>query len=158
MSPGIWHGRSVAPSVPDKLNQLRHLAFLRDAAGVERHMDRHRALLAPKFDAVLAALERRLSGSGLARWSRPEGGYFISVDVLPGTASRVVALAKSAGVALTPAGATWPLGHDPHDATLRLAPSFPSLGEVEAAAEGIAICIALAGLEKRHARAAETVG
>ena len=143
---------------PDKLNQLRHLAFLRDAAGVERHMDRHRTLLAPKFDAVLAALERRLAGTGLARWSRPEGGYFISVDVLPGTASRVVALAKAAGLALTPAGATWPFGHDPEDANLRLAPSFPSLGDVTAAAEGIAVCIALAGLEKRYARTAETVG
>ena len=155
-----WYlARAVRRTIgPDKLNQLRHLAFLRDAAGVERHMDRHRALLAPKFDAVLAALEQRLSGSGLARWSRPEGGYFISVDVLPGTASRVVALAKAAGLALTPAGATWPLGHDPDDAHLRLAPSFPSLGEVAAAAEGIAICIALAGLEKRHARVAETVG
>ena len=155
-----WYlARAVRRTIgPDKLNQLRHLAFLRDAAGVARHMDRHRALLAPKFDAVLEALERRLSGSGLARWSRPEGGYFISVDVVPGTASRVVALAKGAGLALTPAGATWPLGHDPDDANLRLAPSFPSLGEVAAAAEGIAICIALAGLEKRHLRTAETVG
>ena len=155
-----WYlARAVRRTIgPDKLNQLRHLAFLRDAEGVERHMDRHRALLAPKFDAVLAALERRLAGPGLARWSRPEGGYFISVDVLPGTASRVVALAKAAGLALTPAGATWPLGHDPDDANLRLAPSFPSLGEVAAAAEGIAICIAVAGLEKRHARVAETVG
>ncbi len=143
---------------PDKLNQLRHLAFLRDAATVERHMDRHRALLAPKFDAVLAALDRRLSGTGLARWSRPEGGYFISVDVVPGTASRVVELAKAAGLSLTPAGATWPLGHDPDDANLRLAPSFPSLGEVTAAAEGIAVCIAFAGLEKRHARVAEIGG
>ena len=155
-----WYlARAVRRTIgPDKLNQLRHLAFLRDADGVERHMDRHRALLAPKFDAVLEALERRLSGTGLARWSRPEGGYFISLDVLPGTASRVVALAKAAGLALTPAGATWPLGQDPHDANLRLAPSFPSLGDVAAAAEGIAICIALAGLEKRQARAAETVG
>ncbi len=153
-----WYlARAVRRTIgPDKLNQLRHLAFLRDAVGVERHMDRHRALLAPKFDAVLEALERRLSGSGLARWSRPEGGYFISVDVLPGTASRVVALAKAAGLALTPAGATWPLGHDPEDTNLRLAPSFPSLGAVTAAAEGIAICIALAGVEKRHAGAAET--
>ncbi len=155
-----WYlARAVRRTIgPDKLNQLRHLAFLRDADGVGRHMDRHRALLAPKFDAVLSALERRLSGTGLARWSRPEGGYFISVDVVPGTASRIVELAKAAGLALTPAGATWPLGRDPDDANLRLAPSFPSLGEVAAAAEGIAICIAIAGLEKRHARVAETVG
>ena len=132
---------------PDKLNQLRHLRFLRDAAGLRAHMDRHRSLIAPKFEAVLGALDRRLSGTGLARWSRPEGGYFISVDVVPGTASRVVALAKAAGLALTPAGATWPGGRDPTDENLRLAPTFPKLGDVELAAEGIAICIALAGLE-----------
>ena len=132
---------------PDKLNQLRHLRFLRDADGLRAHMDRHRALIAPKFEAVLRALDRRLSGTGLARWRRPEGGYFISIDVVPGTASRVVALAKAAGLALTPAGATWPGGRDPKDENLRLAPTFPKLAEVEAAAEGIAICVALAGLE-----------
>lgn len=135
----------------DKLNQLRHLRFLRDAAGLHAHMQRHRALIGPKFDAVLAALDRRLGGTGLARWSRPAGGYFISVDVVPGTAARVVELAKAAGLALTPAGATWPQGRDPDDANLRLAPTFPSLKDVEAAAEGIAICIALAGYEARAA-------
>lgn len=135
----------------DKLNQLRHLRFLRDAEGLHAHMGRHRALIAPKFDAVLAALERRLAGTGLARWSRPDGGYFISVDVLPGTATRVVDLARAAGLALTPAGATWPQGRDPEDANLRLAPTFPALKDVAAAAEGIAICIALAGLEARAA-------
>jgi DNA-binding transcriptional MocR family regulator len=114
-------------------------------------MQRHRALIGPKFDAVLAALDRRLGGTGLARWSRPEGGYFISVDVVPGTATRVVELARAAGLALTPAGATWPQGRDPDDANLRLAPTFPSLKDVEAAAEGIAICIALAGHEARAA-------
>ena len=134
---------------PDKLNQLRHLRFLRDAAGLRAHMDKHRALIAPKFEAVLDALERRLSGTGLARWSRPQGGYFISVDVVPGTASRVVSLAKAAGLALTPAGATWPGGRDPNDENLRLAPTFPKFGDVEIAAEGIAICIALAGLEAK---------
>ena len=133
----------------DKLNQLRHLRFLRDAEGLHAHMGRHRALIGPKFEAVLEALDRRLGGTGLARWSRPEGGYFISVDAVPGTASRVVALARAAGVGLTPAGATWPGGTDPEDANLRLAPTFPKLADVEAAAEGIAICIALAGLEKR---------
>ena len=135
----------------DKLNQLRHLRFLRDADGLHAHMQRHRALIGPKFDAVLAALDRRLGGTGLARWSRPDGGYFISVDVVPGTAARVVALAKAAGLALTPAGATWPQGRDPDDANLRLAPTFPSLKDVESAAEGIAICIALAGYEARAA-------
>ncbi|HEX2885474.1 aminotransferase class I/II-fold pyridoxal phosphate-dependent enzyme [Vineibacter terrae] len=136
---------------PDKLNQLRHLRFLRNVDGLHRHMDGHRALLAPKFDAVAEALEHHLAGLGAARWTRPEGGYFITVDAADGTARRVVALAKEAGLALTPAGATWPLGQDPHDRTLRIAPTFPSLEEVRAAAEGIALCIALAAVEKEDA-------
>jgi DNA-binding transcriptional MocR family regulator len=115
-------------------------------------MERHRALLAPKFDAVLAALDARLGGTAVAEWTVPKGGYFVSVDALEGTASRVVVLAKEAGLALTPAGATWPNGRDPHDRTLRLAPSYPSLDEVRTASEGIAICILLAALEKLSAR------
>lgn len=133
---------------PDKLNQIRHVRFLRDNAGLTGHMDKHRALLAPKFEAVLEALDERLAGTGVARWTRPEGGYFVSVDAMDGTAERVVALAKAAGLALTPAGATWPHGRDPHDRTLRLAPSFPSLEEVRTASEGIALCILLAAIEK----------
>jgi DNA-binding transcriptional MocR family regulator len=132
---------------PDKLNQLRHVRFLKDEAGLLRHMDAHRALIAPKFDAVIAALESRLAGTGVAAWSKPEGGYFISVDVVEGTAKQVVELAKKAGVALTPAGATWPQGRDPYDRTLRLAPTFPSLSDVRAASEVIALCILLAALE-----------
>lgn len=131
----------------DKVNQLRHVRFFRDWAGLEGHMDAHRALIAPKFDAVHAHLSRRLDGTGLARWTKPDGGYFIAVDALDGTAKRIVQLAHEAGVALTPAGATWPGGHDPHDRTLRLAPTFPSLADVTAASEGIAICIELAGIE-----------
>jgi DNA-binding transcriptional MocR family regulator len=134
---------------PDKLNQLRHVRFLENEEGLLRHMDRHRALIAPKFDAVIAALESRLAGTGVATWSKPEGGYFVSVDVLEGTARKVVELAKAAGVALTPAGATWPGGQDPYDRTLRLAPTFPSLGDVQAASEVIALCILLAAIEKQ---------
>jgi DNA-binding transcriptional MocR family regulator len=136
---------------PDKLNQLRHVRFLKSDAGLTAHMDRHRALLAPKFAAVLQALEARLGGTGIAEWTEPQGGYFISVDAMEGTSARVVVLAKEAGLALTPAGATWPYGRDPHDRTLRLAPSYPSLDDVRTASEGIALCILLAALEKLSA-------
>lgn len=137
---------------PDKLNQLRHIRFLRDEAGLHAHMEKHRALLAPKFAAVTDALEARLGGTGAARWTKPEGGYFVSVDAIEGTASRVVQLAKEAGLLLTGAGATWPHGKDPHDSNLRLAPSFPSLSDVKAASEGIAICILLAAAEAESAK------
>lgn len=133
----------------DKLNQLRHIRFLKDFDGLLRHMDGHRALLAPKFAAVHAALDARLAGTGAATWLRPDGGYFISLDATPGTAKRVVALAKDAGLAMTAAGATWPGGHDPNDSNLRLAPTFPTLADVKAASEGIAICILLAAVEKQ---------
>lgn len=133
---------------PDKLNELRHVRFFGDHAGIEAHMEKHRALLAPKFEAVLSALEARLGPHDVATWVRPEGGYFVSVDTAKGTAARVVTLAKEAGLALTPAGATWPNGRDPNDSALRLAPSFPKLDEVKLAAEGIAICILLAAVEK----------
>ncbi|WP_020674453.1 aminotransferase class I/II-fold pyridoxal phosphate-dependent enzyme [Methylopila sp. M107] len=132
---------------PDKLNQLRHIRFLKDEAGLVAHMDKHRASLAPKFKAVTDALAARLGDTGAATWIVPEGGYFVSVDLVPGAASRTVALAKEAGLALTPAGATWPYGKDPEDANLRLAPSFPTLADVKVASEGIAICMALASAE-----------
>ena len=135
---------------PDKLNQLRHVRFLRDPAGLTAHMERQRELLAPKFSAVTEALERHLTGTDVI-WSRPEGGYFVSVDAGVGTAERIVALAKGAGIGLTPAGATFPYCRDPRDAALRLAPSYPSLSEVREAAEGIALCILLAAIESERA-------
>lgn len=141
---------------PDKLNQLRHVRFLRDVAGLDAHMDGHRALLAPKFAAVVEALERHLGGTGAACWSTPEGGYFVSVEATEGTAKRIVELAAAAGVALTPAGATWPQGRDPHDSNLRLAPTFPALAEVRAASEGIALCILLAAIEAQSLQHAES--
>lgn len=140
---------------PDKLNQLRHVRFLKDEAGLVAHMDKHRASLAPKFKAVTDALAARLGDTGAATWIVPEGGYFVSVDLLPGAASRTVALAKEAGLALTPAGATWPYGKDPEDSNLRLAPSFPTLSDVKTAAEGIAICMALACAEVEKAKRLE---
>jgi DNA-binding transcriptional MocR family regulator len=119
-----------------------------------RHMDAHRALLAPKFTAVQAALDRRLSGTGAATWAQPQGGYFISLDAAPGTAKRVVALARDAGLALTAAGSTWPHGNDPSDSNLRLAPTFPSLADVTVASEGIALCVLLAAIERQCAERA----
>ena len=127
----------------DKLNQLRHVRFLRDTDGLLALMDRHRAIVAPKFAAVVDALERNLGGTGVASWIVPKGGYFISLDVLDGCAKDVVRLATEAGVALTPAGATYPLGRDPRDRNIRIAPTFPDLETVATAAEGVALSILL---------------
>lgn len=133
---------------PDKINHLRHVEFFGDADGVREHMRRHRDLIAPKFEAVDAALTSRLAGLGIAEWTRPTGGYFVNLDVLDGTASRVVLLAKEAGIALTPAGSAFPHGQDPHDRNIRLAPTFPVLEEVELAMAGVAVCVELAALER----------
>ena len=133
---------------PDKLNQLRHVRVLRDGAGIARHMAAQRRLLVPKFAALQDVLEARLAGTGIAEWTRPRGGYFVSLDVLDGCATRVVALAAGAGVAMVPAGRTFPYGRDPRDRNLRLAPSFPSPDEVREAAEIIALCTLLAASER----------
>ena len=133
---------------PDKVNQLRHAEFFGSAQGVRDHMARHRDILAPKFAAVDEALRARLAGRGIAEWSHPTGGYFVNLDVVDGTASRVISLAREAGIALTPAGAAFPHGHDPRDRNIRLAPSFPTLEEVRTAMAGVATCVALAAAEK----------
>jgi DNA-binding transcriptional MocR family regulator len=133
---------------PDKLNQLRHAQFFGSPQGVRDHMTRHRQILAPKFASVLSVLHERLDGLGIATWTEPTGGYFISLDVLAGTAARVVDLAKQAGVALTPAGSSFPYGRDPHDRNIRLAPTFPEPAEVEAATRAVATCARLAAAEK----------
>ncbi len=127
----------------DKVNQLRHVRHLRDTAGVLALMDRHRAIVAPKFAAVVAAFERDLAGTGVASWAVPKGGYFISLDVLDGCARDVVGLARQAGVALTPAGSTFPLGSDPRDRNIRVAPTFPDLATVTTAAEGMTLSVLL---------------
>ncbi|MCI2418416.1 aminotransferase class I/II-fold pyridoxal phosphate-dependent enzyme [Saccharopolyspora sp. K220] len=137
---------------PDKVNELRHARFLPDADAVRAHMDEHAAILRPKFDAVHEILTERLGDSGVGSWTRPDGGYFISLDVLDGCASRVVALAKDAGVALTPAGATHPYGNDPADRTIRISPSFPPIDELTAATRALATCVLLAAAEKLTAR------
>jgi DNA-binding transcriptional MocR family regulator len=133
---------------PDKINQLRHVRFLKDQAGILALMDKHRALMAPKFQKVLDIFGEKLSDMPRVSWTKPKGGYFISLTVPKGCAQRVIALAKEAGVQLTPAGATHPDGKDPDDATIRIAPSFPELAEVAQAAEGVAICVRLAAAEK----------
>jgi DNA-binding transcriptional MocR family regulator len=133
---------------PDKLNQLRHVQFFGSPEGVREHMREHRALIAPKFAAVEEVLSERLGGLGVATWTRPTGGYFVSLDVLPGTAARVIELAKDAGVALTPAGSAFPGSHDPDDTNIRLAPTFPELPDVRAAMEAVATCVLLAASEK----------
>ena len=132
---------------PDKVNHLRHLRFLRDADGVRLHMLRHQQVLAPKFALVLDILERRLADSKTASWTEPKGGYFISLDVLPGTARRTVALAKDAGIAVTEAGASFPYRKDPDDTNIRIAPSFPSLPDLADAIDGLATCALLAATE-----------
>ncbi|WP_037183202.1 aminotransferase class I/II-fold pyridoxal phosphate-dependent enzyme [Rhodococcoides fascians] len=133
---------------PDKLNQLRHLRFFGDADGVKAHMAKHREILAPKFALVGQILEDRLGASKIASWTEPKGGYFISLDVLDGTAARSIALAKDAGIALTGAGSAYPYKKDPEDRNIRLAPSFPSLSELEKSMNGVATCVLLAAAEK----------
>ncbi|MDQ6686959.1 MAG: aminotransferase class I/II-fold pyridoxal phosphate-dependent enzyme [Actinomycetota bacterium] len=133
---------------PDKVNQLRHAEFFGSADGVRRHMARHREILAPKFAEVERILAKELGGLEIASWTHPQGGYFVSLDVLDGTAARVVALAKRAGVALTPAGASYPYGEDPHDRNIRLAPTFPELAELTEAMQAVVACVRLAAAEK----------
>lgn len=133
---------------PDKLNQLRHVEFFGSPQGVRDHMTRHREIIAPKFAEVDRVLVEQLGGLGIAEWTRPSGGYFVSLDVLPGTAARVVQLAKDAGVALTPAGSAFPGMHDPEDRNIRLAPTFPELVKVTEAMEAVATCVRLATAEQ----------
>jgi DNA-binding transcriptional MocR family regulator len=133
---------------PNKLNQLRHVLFFKDVAGVENHMKKHAAILKPKFDAVLDVLDQELGGSNIAEWSKPNGGYFISIDTLSGCAREVIKKAAAAGVKLTPAGATFPYGTDPADRNIRIAPSFPSAEDVETAMRLVAISIQLVSIDK----------
>ncbi|MFI9505665.1 aminotransferase class I/II-fold pyridoxal phosphate-dependent enzyme [Nocardia sp. NPDC052566] len=137
---------------PDKINQLRHVRFFGNAEGVRAHMQKHRAILEPKFALVLRILEDRLGASKVASWTEPKGGYFISLDVLEGTAKRVIELAKDAGIALTPAGSTFPYMKDVEDKNIRLAPSFPKEAELEKAMDGLATCVLLAATEKLLAK------
>ena len=132
----------------DKVNQLRHVRYLKDKAHTIELMKKHAALLAPKFAVVGDALEREIRPCGFADWSRPKGGYFVSLNTMPGTAKRAIALCKEAGVEMTPAGATYPYGKDPQDSNLRIAPSLPPVEELEKAMDVFCTCLKIAALEK----------
>ena len=132
----------------DKINQLRHVRYLKDKATTLALMKRHAAILAPKFHAVLNALDKEIAPLGIADYKRPVGGYFVSVDTMPGCAKRTLALCKEAGVTMTGAGATFPYGIDPRDSNIRIAPSFPPVSELEQAIAIFGNALKLAALEK----------
>lgn len=132
----------------DKLNQLRHAKFFKDVDGLKAHMKLHAEKLRPRFELIIEAFESELSGKGIASWTNPNGGYFISLDVLDGCAKKVVKMCKDAGLVLTGAGATFPYGNDENDRNIRIAPSYPSIDELKQAVEGLCICVQLVCVEK----------
>ena len=134
---------------PDKLNQLRHVRFFRNLEDIRQHMQKHAVIVRPRFEAVETILNRELAGQGIADWTRPRGGYFVSFNTQDGCAQAVVAMASEAGVKLTPAGATYPLGQDPRDRNIRIAPTFASLEDVAAAVEVLAVCTQIVTLQKQ---------
>ena len=140
---------SVATIGPDKVNQLRHLRYLPDMRAVRDLMRRHAALLKPKFERVQVILREGLENRGMGEWTNPAGGYFVSFDSLPGLAGSIVARAAAAGVKLTPAGAAFPYGRDPEDRNIRLAPSYPSLRDVEQAMQVFVTCVQMCSVEHR---------
>jgi aspartate/methionine/tyrosine aminotransferase len=134
---------------PDKVNQLRHMRFLKDLDGIRAVMRGHQGVLQPKFAAVQQHLRDGLGNLGLAHWTDPAGGYFVSVDTKPGLAKTVVQLAADAGVMLTPAGAAFPYGRDPQDCNIRLAPSYPPLADVSRAMQVFVTCVKLASIRRQ---------
>ena len=131
----------------DKINQIRHVHYLKDVEGIKAHMKKQADYLRPKFDYVLTALDSGLSEYGIGNWTKPNGGYFISFDGLPGTAKRCVSLCAEAGVKFTGAGATFPYGKDPEDKNIRIAPSFPSISDLHGSMEVFCLCQRIAALE-----------
>lgn len=132
---------------PDKLNQLRHARYIPDAETLDQIMRKHADIIRPKFEAVDSILRDELAGTGVASWNKPDGGYFISLFVMKGTAGKTVAAAKKAGVLLTPAGATYPYGKDPDDSNIRIAPTLPSLGDIQTATRVLGVCAKLVAIE-----------
>ena len=131
----------------DKLNQLRHAKYFKNFESISEHMKHHAAIIRPKFDVVLYMLDKEVEPLGIGKWNKPNGGYFISFDALPGCAKRIVSLAKEAGVVMTGAGATFPYGKDPKDSNIRIAPTFPSVDELRQAMEIFCVCVKLASVE-----------
>ena len=132
----------------DKVNQQRHVLYLKDKAHTLELMKRHAAIMGPKFRCVLEGLNREIAPLDIASWRRPKGGYFVSLNAMPGTAKRTLALCKEAGVAMTAAGATFPYGIDPNDSNIRIAPSFPPVEDVEKAITVFCTCVKMSALEK----------
>jgi len=133
---------------PDKVSQLRHIRFFKNMETLQSHMKKQAAIIKPKFDMVLNKLETELGGKNIASWFEPNGGYFISLNTLDGCARDVVRMASEAGVTLTGAGATYPYGKDPNDKNIRIAPTYPSLAELEKAMDILCLCVQLASIEK----------
>ena len=131
----------------DKVNQLRHVRFFEDIHGIVEHMRKHADILRPKFEAVEDIFEKNLGGLGIAEWTKPAGGYFISFEGLDGTAKKIVEKARKAGVILTGAGATWPYGKDPKDSNIRIAPSYPPIEDLKIAAELLTVCVRYVSLK-----------
>jgi len=132
----------------DKINQLRHVKYFKDINGVHAHMAKHAAIIRPKFEMVLDVLEKELGGKGIAKWTKPMGGYFIALETPEGTAGKIVKMCKDAGLVLTPAGSTHPLKKDPKDNMIRIAPTFPTVAELKEAAEVLTLCVKIASAEK----------
>ena len=132
----------------DKVNQLRHVRFFGDIHGMVEHMRKHAAIIRPKFEMVEETLARNLDGLEIGTWTNPRGGYFILFDSLPGCAKEIVALMKKAGVIMTSAGATWPYGKDPNDSNIRIAPTYPTLSELQTAMETFTLCVRIASAKK----------
>ena len=132
----------------DKVNQLRHVKYLQNKEHTLEVMKRHASLMAPKFQIVLEVLDREIAPLGFAQWNKPKGGYFVSLNTMPGTAKRALTLAKEAGVVMTDAGATYPYGIDPQDSNIRIAPSLPPVAELEQAMDVFCLCLKIAAFEK----------